>query len=44
MIWLDFFLQTFVHAVAWCLAVIISLGLIGWGVWTLVLAAMGRDR
>ena len=44
MIWLDFFLQVFVHALAWCFALIISLGLTGWGVWTLVLAAMGRGR
>lgn len=36
MIWLDFFLQVFVHALAWCLAFFIVAGLAGWGVMTLV--------
>lgn len=28
MIWLDFFLQAFVHALAWCLAIVVTGGLI----------------
>lgn len=27
MIWLDYFLQLFVHALAWCLAVVVTLGI-----------------
>ena len=27
-VWLDFFLQVFVHALAWCFAVIASLGVV----------------
>jgi hypothetical protein len=41
MIWMDFFLQVFVHALAWSLAIGITLVVIGWGVWTLVRTAMG---
>lgn len=44
MIWLDYFLQIFVHALAWCLAVIASLGLTGWGVWAMLTRAMGQGR
>ena len=29
MVWLDFFLQVFVEALAWCFAVIASLGVVG---------------
>lgn len=43
-IWLDYFLQAFVEALAWSLAVITALGLVGWGVWTLVKTAMERPE
>ena len=32
-VWLDFFLQVFVHALAWCLAVAIVGGLVGTTYW-----------
>lgn len=44
MIWLDFFLQVFVHALAWCLAFVISACLTGWGVWTCVRVLTGDRR
>lgn len=33
MIWLDYFLQMFVSAVAWCLAVVATIGVVGLVVW-----------
>ena len=44
MIWLDFFLQAFVYALAWCLAVIVSMSLVGAGVWMMVTRAMGPGQ
>lgn len=44
MIWLDYFLQVFVEALAWSLAVVAALTLVGWGIWTLVKTAMGRPE
>lgn len=44
MIWVDYFLQVFVEALAWALAVITALGLVGCGVWTLVKTAMERPE
>ena len=31
-VWLDFFLQVFVHALAWCLALAIVFGPVAYGV------------
>lgn len=42
MIWIDFFAQVFVHALAWCLAFFIAAGLVGWGVWTMVSVFTGE--
>lgn len=33
MIWLDFFLQAFVHALAWCLAFVVTGGLLFGAFW-----------
>ena len=44
MIWLDFFLQMFVEALAWCLAMTLSLTLIGGGLWLMVCRTLKGDR
>lgn len=40
MIWLDFFAQAFVNALAWCLAIAVTLGAVGAVAWVVV---MTRD-
>lgn len=44
MIWLDFFLQLFVEALAWCLAFGLSAALIGGGLWLMLGRPTFRGR
>jgi hypothetical protein len=43
-IWIDLFLQLFVQALAWCLAMALSLSLIGGGMWLMLGRPTFRGR
>lgn len=44
MIWVDFFLQVFVHALAWCLAVVVALAIASAGLHLVLRPLFGTAR